>query len=486
MPHGSPAYAKRSAKGRIVLRRFLLLPLIVILLLAAACGDDPVSPAPAAQPSAAPQQEQEPQEPQAQTSDQQAEQQTKQPAAQQSAQSTQSGQSAQQQAPEPSAQAQQTRQAAQAEAEPDPQSAPAAQIVLTDAVNFTVEYVGSAKLVHVQQVSPGAPGAVYVLVQRGAIEPEGGWIGLAGGLIAAHDLASATVVEIPIRSLFTSSTTQLPALEILGVVDSLTGVAQQAFVTTASVRALIDAGQLVEFAATYAVDAEAVVAAQPDVLMTSGFWDDAYDIIQSAGTAIVHNADWVESSPLGRAEWVKFISLFFNREAEAEAWFEGVRADYAAARALAAGVERRPTVHTGQVWGGVWYASGGQSYVARLLADAGADYVWAGDDSAGSTEHDIETQLAQAADAEFWLHAASWWGSIADALAEDARYGEFASLRNGNVWNPTLATNEQGGNDFFESGSVRPDLVLRDMIAILHPALLPDHEFVYYQRMPAE
>ena len=477
MPHRTPSHAKRSAKGRIVLRRFLLLPLIVILLLAAACGDDPASPAPAAQPSPAQQQEQEQQERQAQAPDEQAEQQAEQPAAQQSAQPTQSSQSAQQQEAEPSA---------QAEAEPEPQAAPAAQIALTDAVNFTVEYVGSAKLVHVQQVSPGAPGAVYVLVQRGAIEPEGGWIGLAGGLIAAHDLGSATVVEIPIRSLFTSSTTQLPALEILGVVDSLTGVAQQAFVTTASVRALIDADQLVEFAATYAVDAEAVVAAQPDVLMTSGFWDDAYDVIQSAGTAIVHNADWVESSPLGRAEWVKFISLFFNREAEAEAWFERVRDDYAAARALAAGVERRPTVHTGQVWGGVWYASGGQSYVARLLADAGADYVWADDASSGSMEHDIETQLAQAADAEFWLHAASWWGSIGAALAEDARYGEFASLRNGNIWNPTLATNEQGGNDFFESGSVRPDLVLRDLIAILHPDLLPDHEFVYYQQVPAE
>ena len=220
--------------------------------------------------------------------------------------------------------------------------------------------------------------------------------------------------------------------------------------------------------------------------MTSGFWDDAYDIIQSAGTAIVHNADWVESSPLGRAEWVKFISLFFNREAEAEAWFEQVRADYAAARALAADVERRPTVHTGQVWGGIWYASGGRSYVAQLLADAGADYVWADDDSTGSMEHDIETQLAQANAAEFWLHAASWWSSTAAALAEDSRYGEFASLQNGNVWNPTLATNEQGGNDFFERGAVRPDLVLRDLIAILHPGLLPDHAFVYYQQLAAE
>lgn len=476
------SHAKRSAKGRIVLLRSLLAALAtIILLLAAACSDDPASPAL--------QERQETVQQVAQASAQQSVQQTEPQAAQPAAeQPTQSAQSAQQQEPEPAAQtqqAQQTQQAAQAEAEPEP-PAPAAQVTLTDAVNFTVEYVGSAKLVHVKQPSPGAAGAAYVLAQRGAPEPQGGWASLAGDLITAHDLAPAVVVEIPIRSLFTSSTTQLPALEILGVVDRLIGVAQGEFVSSEAVRAMLDADQLVVFAPTYTIDAETVVAAQPDVLMTSGFWDDAYDIIQSAGTAIVHNADWVESSPLGRAEWVKFISLFFNREAEAEAWYAAVRADYEAAKALTADVEHRPTVHTGQVWGGIWYASGGRSYVAQLLADAGADYVWADDDSTGSMEHDIETQLAQANAAEFWLHAASWWSSAAAALAEDSRYGEFASLRNGNVWNPTLAVNGQGGNDFFESGSVRPDLVLRDLIAILHPDLLPDHAFVYYQQLAAE
>lgn len=419
--------------------RFFLLPLVAALLLLAACdGDDPSPP---------PQEAQEaPWQPQQQT------------------------------VAEP-----QQAQPAQAEQEViEEQAAP--PLTIRDAANFSVAYIDDIKIVQVVETTPGGDPAAYLLVPRGAEEPDGGWALWA----ADHTPTPPTVVEIPVRSIFTSSTTQLPALEILGLLDRLTGVAQAEFVSTASVRALIDADQLVVFAPTYAVDAELVLAAQPDILMTSGFWDDAYDIIQSAGTAIVHNADWVESSPLGRAEWAKFISLFFDREAEAEAWYQQVRADYEAAKTLVADVERRPTVHTGQVWGGIWYASGGRSYVAQLLADAGADYVWADDDSTGSMEHDIETQLAQANDAEFWLHAASWWANADAALAEDSRYGEFASLQNGNVWNPTLATNEQGGNDFFESGSVRPDLVLRDLIAILHPDLAPDHEFIYYQQLAAE
>ena len=376
----------------------------------------------------------------------------------------------------------------QAPPPPDPpaQAEQTAPTTIRDAVNFTVEYRGGAKIVHILQATPGAPGAVYVLAPRGAEPPSDGWQTLADDLLAAHDLDAATVIEVPIRSIFTSSTTQLPALEILGALDALTGVAQSDFVSSEPVRAMLDADQLVEFAPMFAVDAEAVLAAQPDVLMTSGFWDDAYDIIQNAGTAVVHNADWVENSPLGRAEWVKFISLFFNREAEAEAWYAQVRADYLAVRALAASVEQRPTAHTGLVWGDVWLASGGRSYAARLLADAGADYVWADDTSTGSLEHDFETQLARARDAQFWLHGAIWWTTTADAIAEDSRYGEFAALADGNLWNPSLRINASGANDFFEQGAVRPDLVLADLIAIFHPDLMPNHEFVFYQQVVAQ
>ena len=370
-----------------------------------------------------------------------------------------------------------------------PTASPAAspeRISIRDAVNFSVEYEQDAKLVHVRETTPGASGAVYVLVQRGAPEPEAGWASLADALVAEHDLAAPTVIEVPLRSIFTSSTTHLPALEIIGELDRLTGVSQADFVSSEAVRAMLDADELAVFAPTYVVDAEIVLAHRPDVVMTSGFWDDAYEVVAGAGTAIVHNGDWVESSPLGRAEWVKFISLFFNRETEAEAWYEQVRANYLAARELAGSVETRPTVHTGLVWGDVWLASGGGSYVAQLLADAGADYVWADNSSTGSLEHDLETQLSKAGAAEFWLHAASWWTSSADAIAEDARYAEFAALQQGKIWNPVRRTNERGANDYFEQGAVRPDLVLADLVAIFHPDLTPDHEFVFYARLATE
>ena len=173
----------------------------------------------------------------------------------------------------------QIQQAAAPADEPEAQ-AESARISIRDAVNFSVDYQGAAKIVHVVEAAPGAGGAVYILVQRGAAEPSGGWAGLAAELLAAHDLGEPTVIEVPLQSIFASSTTQLPALEILGVLDRLTGVAQSGLVSSEAVRALIDAGGLVEFAPMFSVDAEIVLAARPDVLMTSGFWDDAYEVIQ--------------------------------------------------------------------------------------------------------------------------------------------------------------------------------------------------------------
>ena len=341
--------------------------------------------------------------------------------------------------------------------------------VLRDVDNFTVAYHDYYKRVRVLEATPGGGPAEYVLVQRGAPDPP--------------DIGDATVVYVPIESIFTSSTTHLPALVVADAIDRLAGVAQGDFISTEAAYARVESGDAVVFAPAYELDVEIIVASRPDVLMTSGLDDDAYDLISSAGIAVVHNADWVDSTALGRAEWAKFIALFFNAEAESEAWYADVRERYVEAKSLAAEAVNRPTVHTGVVYGGVWYASGGRSYVARLLADAGADYVWKDDETTGSIPTDLEVQLAVAGDADYWLHGGSWWADTDAAIDEEPRYGAFRSARLGNVWNNTLATNERGGNDYFETGTSRPDLVLRDLIAIFHPELLPDHRIRFYRNL---
>lgn len=192
----------------------------------------------------------------------------------------------------------------------------------------------------------------------------------------------------------------------------------------------------------------------------------------------------MEENPLGRAEWIKFMAAFFGKAAAADSIFNEIDSSYRALAALAAGAARKPVVLVGAPFGGAWWVPGGHTYVARLLADAGAAYPWAGDTTRGSLNMDLEAVLAKAGGAEIWLNV--WgWKDLADARAQDDRYALFRAFREGNVWNNDRIRCADGGRDFFETGTARPDWVLADLIAILHPELLPGHVMRWYRRLPA-
>lgn len=344
------------------------------------------------------------------------------------------------------------------------------KVTVSHSQGFTVEYFNHYKLVTVTAPYVGAAESVqYVLLQCGTPRPEG--------------FDAAAVIEVPVNSIVAMSTTYLPALVELGLADRLVGLDTPLYVTNPTVRELIDDGVLAEIGSGPDVNVEVALDLNPDLIMTyaSGFPEfDAYPILEQAGLPIALNADYTDLTPLGRAEWIDYIALFFNKEAAAEQIFGDIATEYDALLTLAATAGERPTVFTNAPFEGIWYMPGGASYTARLLADAGADYLWADDESSGTLYLDFEAVFAVAADADYWLHV-GYFPTMADLLAADERFGEFAAFQNGNVWNYDAITNEAGGIDFFESGAQFPNLVLADMIKIFHPDLLPDHEFVYHR-----
>jgi iron complex transport system substrate-binding protein len=251
------------------------------------------------------------------------------------------------------------------------------------------------------------------------------------------------------------------------------------------VRARIDAGEIIEIGSGSTVNVEAALELDPGVVFTfgSGFPEyDTHPVLLQAGIPVALNADYLETSPLGRAEWIKFTALFFNAEAEANAFFEGVEARYLELAALTADVETRPTVLVNGLFADTWYVSGGGSFAAQLIADAGGDYLWADDTSTGGIPLAFEAVFERASDADIWLNP-NFWYSLSDGLAEDERYAEFAAFQNGAVYNNNARTTPLGGNDYTESGVINPDRVLADLIRIFHPDLLPDHDLYYYQQL---
>ncbi len=343
-----------------------------------------------------------------------------------------------------------------------------AEIIYTE--GFSVEYFNNYKVVTVHTPFPGAEeAATYLLVQCGTPAPEG--------------FEDAVVIETPVDNFVAMSTSYLPFLEELGILDRLVGLDSFAFASTEAVRSKIDAGELAEIGAGGEVNIEVVLDLDPALVMTyaSGFADyDAHPKLEEAGMTVALNADYLDTSPLGRTEWAKFVALFFNKEGVAESWFNDIATEYEELVDLTAVIDTRPTVFTDTPFDGTWYVSGGQSFSAQLLADAGADYLWADDESTGSLYLDFETVFDVAADADYWINI-GFFGSLDELVGADERYAEFAAFQNGTVFNNNLRVNELGGNDYYEGGVSNPHLVLADLIGIFHPELLPDHEFTYFQ-----
>ncbi|MBE7530787.1 MAG: ABC transporter substrate-binding protein [Ardenticatenaceae bacterium] len=341
---------------------------------------------------------------------------------------------------------------------------------VTHSDGFTIEYFNSYKRLTVKSPYPGAAEvATYVLVQCGVPVPAG--------------FEGAVIIEVPINSLVAMSTTYLPHLPTLDAVDSLVGLDSLAFASTPEIRARIDAGQVAEVGFGAQVNVEQVLDLDPDVVMTyaSGSADfDAQPKLEEAGVTVVVNSDYLDASPLGQAEWVKFLAAFYNQEAAATTWFDGVVGEYEELAALAATAVTQPTVLLNTPYEGTWYMAGGQSYIAQLLADAGAAYLWADDPSDTTLFLDFETVFDKAQAADYWINL-GFVASLADLEATDSRFAEFAAFQNGNVYNNDARVNESGGNDYYEGGAAHPHWVLADLIKIFHPELLPEHEFVYYR-----
>jgi iron complex transport system substrate-binding protein len=346
---------------------------------------------------------------------------------------------------------------------------------IENATNFSVGYHRSYKVVTVHQTYLGGPMERYVLLQCGAPRPH-----------VTGDLAKAAVIAVPIASLFSSSTTHLPVLVDLDRVDVLTGVSKFDSILSPPVLARIRAGHVIEFAPLGVIDAERVVSRRPSVLMTGGSDSSTFTALRAAGVPVVANAEWLEPTALGRAEWIKYMALYLNDEKHAGVRFAAVKNGYRSVveRTSAIAEADRPRVMTGRASRGSFAIAGGRSYVAALIKDAGARYVWADNTATGTATVDLEAQIQRAADADIWINGGGW-KNLASMVADEPRYAEFKAFRHRQVWVYERLVNAGGANDYWSRSVTRPDLLLADLVTIFHPGLVPDHRLEWYVQVPS-
>ena len=304
-------------------------------------------------------------------------------------------------------------------------------------------------------------------------------------LLASISLEADTfdaIVAVPAQRVVLTSTTHIPALEALGEAEKLTGFPGLDYISSPLTRKRIEAGAVAELGANEQLNTEKVLELKPDLVVGFGVSEAprSYRPLQAAGIPVVYNGDWMEQSPLGKAEWIKFFGYLLGREQEAEALFNEIETAYLKARQVASEAPESPVVLSGALYRDIWYLPGGRSWAATFLSDAHADYPWADTPGSGSLSLSLEAVLERGSEAEFWV-APSQYTSYAEMLAANPHYEQFRAFRERRIFTYALSKGPRGGMLYFEQGPGRPDWVLQDLIHYLHPGLLPDYQPVFFK-----
>ncbi len=337
------------------------------------------------------------------------------------------------------------------------------------ATGFKVKKEADFTVIEVTAAWPGADNFKYALVPK-------------------EKLASITflqgeydaIIGTPIEKVVLTSTTHIEPLKQLGELHSIVGFPNTDYISTPEARKLVENGQITDLGMNELLNTEMVLELHPELIIGFSINDEnkAYDIIKRAGIPVVYNGDWVEQSPLGKAEWIKFFAPFFQKEKQGDSIFSKIEMSYKQAAALAKKAKSKPTVLTGGLYKDVWYIAGGNSWMAQFLKDANADYLWADTPETGSIGLSLESVLEKAQDADFWFNPSSQT-SYEELDEANTHHHQFSAFRNKKIYSNSIDKGETGGLIFYETAPQRPDIVLKDLIKILHPELLPEYQLKF-------
>jgi len=309
----------------------------------------------------------------------------------------------------------------------------------------------------------------YLLLDKGVKIPE--------------NISYNELIRVPVEELVVTSTTHIPALEALGVLDKLVGFPNANYISSVAARKLATEGKIKELGENENINLEVLLDLEPDAVVSFGVngSNKTLNNIQKSGIPVLYNSEWLEQHALGRAEWIKFFGFLFKKEDKANVIFNQIKEDYFAAKKLAKTVSKRPTVLSGMPFKDTWHIPYGNSWAAQFIADANAEYLWADKKGKGSIALNFESVLERAKNADYWIAIGSY-DNKEQLLEGNSHYQQFDMFKKNNIYmsNKKGAT---GGLLFYEVAPTRPDLILKDLIKIFHPELLPNYKLHFYTQL---
>lgn len=337
------------------------------------------------------------------------------------------------------------------------------------AKGFNIQTFDNCNKLIIKSPYPDAEHALeYILIPKGGEIPD--------------SLKKLNIIRTPIEKLVVTSTTHIPMLELLEMEHTLVGFPHSKYISSAKTRARIDKNLITELGNEESINTEILLDLSPELLIGFSMSNNnkMFNTIEKAGIPVVLNGDWLEETPLGRAEWIKFFAIFFNKEKEADSIFNTIKQEYDKAVAIAKKANTKPTILSGVLFKDIWNLPAGESFVAQFLKDANTNYLWADTKGKGSLSLSFESVYDKGQPAEFWI-APGHYNSLEQLEKANDYYTKFNAFQHKNIFSFTQKKGETGGALYYELAPVQPHIVLKDIIKVTHPELLTEYKPFYLE-----
>ncbi|MBO4557990.1 MAG: ABC transporter substrate-binding protein [Bacteroidales bacterium] len=285
------------------------------------------------------------------------------------------------------------------------------------------------------------------------------------------------LVPTPVEKAVIYTSVHAAMAEQLGLLDKVVGVCEPEYITSSEILRRVENQTIADLGQSTSPNVEKIINLNTEVIIASPFENSGYGAAEKLGIPIIEAADYMESHPLGRTEWIRFYGLLFGCRQKADSVFNATCSRYDTLKNVCKQLQTRPTVILERKWGQTWAVPSAGSYVGCLHRDAGADYVFAGLTGTSSVHMSFEQVFEKGCDADFWLmkYGGNRPLTYDDLKREYLPYSEFNAFKTLNIYAcNTLVTT------YYDDITLHPDQILADLIYIYHPELLPDHRLKYY------
>ncbi len=294
-------------------------------------------------------------------------------------------------------------------------------------------------------------------------------------------------VKAPLGSVVCLSSTYVAYIDALGEIDAVRGVSGARYITNPLIGLRYAEGLVHDVGYDTNINYELLASLRPDIVFIYGVGGENTAVtgkLRELGITVMYIADYLEEEPLGKAEWIIPFGEMFDKTEQAKATFDGIAQRYEILRDKAASLTGKPGVMLNAPYRDVWFVPGDRSYMVRLINDAGGRYVCAGEDSSISRPISGEAAYAAVSEADVWINP-NQATTLDEVRIQNPKFADVKAIKTGRVYNATKRSTPGGGSDFWESGALRADRALEDLIICLHPEsdIVPDKETYYFEQL---